>query len=97
MPDITLDKQAFGTNRRQLIGRVTLIIGLAGIVGTGLAPCRTIAAPAKLPANEAGYQPTPKGDARCELCANWQAPNGCKVVAGPISPSGWCHLFARKT
>jgi hypothetical protein len=67
------------------------------VVGASLAGRRAAAAPAKLPPGEIGYQPTPKGNARCELCVNWQAPNACKVVAGPISPNGWCGLFVRKT
>jgi hypothetical protein len=97
MPEISHDKHECGTSRRQLIGRMTLAIGLAGVVGAGLAPRRALAAPAKLPPNEIGYQASPKGNARCELCVNWQAPNACKVVAGSISPSGWCGLFVRKT
>lgn len=97
MPETPLDKHVFATNRRQLIGRMTLAIGLAGAMGSGLAPRRAHAAPAKLPPNEIGYQASPKGNARCELCVNWQAPNACKVVAGSISPNGWCGLFVRKT
>ena len=95
MPEISLDKHDFETSRRQLIGRMTLAIGLAGAVGAGLAPRRAVAA--KLSPNEIGYQASPKGNARCELCANWQAPNACKVVAGSISPNGWCGLFVHKT
>lgn len=82
--------------RRSLITRLALV-GAAGVVGASLAPHRAVAAPAKLPPNEIGYQASPKGAARCELCVNWQAPNACKVVAGQISPSGWCGLFVRKT
>jgi hypothetical protein len=96
MPVISLEKHEFETTRRRLIGRVTLVVGLAGVVAAGLAPRRAAAASAKVPPNQVSYQSTPKGDARCELCANWQAPNACKVVAGSISPSGWCSLFARK-
>lgn len=97
MPETSADIPELEQSRRQLIARVTLAIGLAGVVGAGLAPRRTTAATAKLPPNEIGYQPTPKGSARCELCVNWQAPNACKVVAGSISPSGWCGLFVRKS
>jgi hypothetical protein len=86
----------FATNRRQAIRGVTALIGVTGAVGVGLAP-RAAAAEAKVPPDQVQYQATPKGDARCELCANYQAPNACKVVAGPISPSGWCSLFAKKS
>ena len=95
MPTISLDKHEFEANRRQLIGRVTVVFGIAGFLGT-LTPRGAAAAPPKLPPSEIGYQASPKGAARCELCVNWQAPNACRVVAGPISPSGWCSLFVRK-
>jgi len=82
------------TTRRALIAR----LALAGAVASGMAVAarRATAATAKLSPREIGYQASPKGPARCELCVNWQAPNGCKLVAGPISPSGWCGLFVRK-
>jgi hypothetical protein len=82
------------TNRRRLIERMGLAIGAAAVLGAGVEPRRAAAATTKLPPQDAGYQPSPKGKARCEVCANWQAPNGCKVVAGSISPTGWCSLFA---
>ena len=97
MPEASFKGRGFETSRRQLIRRATVLVGAAGLVGAGLAPRRAFAAPAKTDPKVVSYQATPKGDARCELCANWQAPNACKLVAGPISPSGWCSLFARKT
>ena len=91
-----MSKTILETTRRGLIARLA-IAGAAGLAGAGLVSGRAAAAPAKLPPNEIGYQTSPKGSARCELCANWQAPNACKVVAGPISPTGWCGLFVRKS
>jgi hypothetical protein len=44
----------------------------------------------------AQYQPTPKGASRCDNCSQFLAPSACKVVAGKISPSGWCQLYAAK-
>jgi hypothetical protein len=84
------------TTRRVVIMRFVLA-GAAGVVAANTTPRPAAAAPAKLPPNEIGYQATPKGAARCELCVNWQPPNACKLVAGAISPSGWCGLFVRKT
>jgi hypothetical protein len=40
------------------------------------------AAQQKLSQGDAKYQTAPKGDQRCEGCANFQAPNGCKFVQG---------------
>ena len=84
-----------GTTRRGLIVRLALA-GTAGVAAAGLGPRRAGAAGAKLAPGEIGYQASPKGAARCELCVNWQAPNACKLVSGAISPTGWCGLFVRK-
>ena len=42
------------------------------------------------------YRPNPNGQQRCDNCANWQPPGGCKLVDGPISPNGWCILYNPK-
>ena len=55
------------------------------------------AAQQKLSQGDAKYQTAPKGDQRCEGCANFQAPNACKFVQGDISPNDWCQLFVGKS
>ncbi|MBV8681414.1 MAG: hypothetical protein JO111_00970 [Caulobacteraceae bacterium] len=90
----TWSNTADGATRRQILGGAAVAAGAAGIAG--LSAGRAAAA-VKLRPQDIGYQATPKGGARCELCVNWQAPNACKLVAGDISPSGWCSLFARKS
>ncbi len=48
------------------------------------------------------YQPTPNGANACGKCNYFLpgpkagAPGLCKIVGGPISPTGWCILFAPK-
>lgn len=48
------------------------------------------------------FQTKPKGANQCSKCnyfipgANPTAEGQCKVVAGPITPNGWCILFAPK-
>ena len=88
--------QPFTASRRQLIFNIA--VG-AGVVGATTLFTRTaaVAAPAKLSQADSGYQNHPNGAQRCELCANWQGPTACKVVAGNISASGWCSLYARKS
>lgn len=49
--------------------------------------------PVKITQAEAQYQDTPKGNLSCALCTFFVKPRACKVVAGEISPSGWCKLF----
>jgi hypothetical protein len=51
----------------------------------------------KLSQPDAKYQTMPNGGRRCEGCANFQPPNGCKFVQGDISPNGWCQLFVAKS
>ena len=53
-------------------------------------------AAAKVPPTAVNYQPSPKGKARCDSCANWQPPSSCVFVGGAISPAGWCSLYRPK-
>ena len=54
------------------------------------------AAGGSVPQSAAGYQDKPNGDKQCDGCSRFAPPSSCKVVAGVISPSGWCKLFAAK-
>jgi hypothetical protein len=51
---------------------------------------------AKVAQRAAQYQPTPKGGLACAGCNFFVEPGQCKLVAGEISPSGWCHLWTKK-
>ena len=70
--------------------------------GFGLAAAATVAATAttaraqdeKLEKPLVQYQDNPKDGQECDKCVNWVAPNACKIVAGSISPKGWCVAFA---
>ena len=48
---------------------------------------------AKISQADAQYQPMPKGMFSCGVCTFFIKPTACKVVAGAISPNGWCKLF----
>jgi len=41
----------------------------------------------------AGYQDQPKDGFSCAACALFRPPAACAVVAGTISPHGWCRFF----
>ena len=41
------------------------------------------------------YQNTPKDGQDCRDCYHFVAPNACKLVAGRISPKGWCSVWVR--
>ena len=65
--------------------------------GGALLGASLIASPAaasnKMSPRAMSYRPTPNGNQRCDNCANWQPPGSCKLVDGPITPSGWCILY----
>ena len=42
------------------------------------------------------YQNKPKGSQKCSGCRFFQKPSGCQVVAGKISPNGWCDIWTKK-
>ena len=50
----------------------------------------------KLAQNLVQYQETPKDGHMCSTCVNFEAPNGCKIVAGNINPNGWCVAWGPK-
>jgi hypothetical protein len=68
-------------------------IGAAGGLAISYAsPIPTEAAP-KISKNAVAYQDHPDGDKQCEKCAQFQPPDACKMVEGPINPQGSCRTF----
>lgn len=68
-------------------------VGAVGTVTISYAsPNAAIAAP-KISKAAVSYQDHPDGDKRCDKCAQFQAPDTCKMVEGPISPQGSCRIF----
>jgi hypothetical protein len=88
-----------GRNECQRISRRVVLAGTALALGAAAIPATVsqTAAQVKISQATASYQGTPKGDQRCEGCANFQPPNACKFVEGHITPNGWCQLFVKKT
>jgi hypothetical protein len=64
--------------------------GLAAAAAQGPAPARGQAKAAK---EAAGYQSAPKNGLSCGACSLFRPPHACEVVAGDISPQGWCKFF----
>ncbi len=61
-------------------------------------------AAAKSPQSAVQYQNKPKNGVKCAQCrfylANKKSPKAdgaCSVVAGKISPNGWCVVYSPKT
>ena len=79
-------------SRRVALTSAALSLGAA----TAAAMVTRAAAQQKLSQADAKYQTTPRGDQRCNGCANFQPPNACRFVDGDISPNSWCQLFGPK-
>jgi hypothetical protein len=82
-----------------LINLLTLpLSATAVIVAAGAA-----SADAKSPQNAVQYQDKPKGSAKCSGCKFYlpgkdaKAKGKCSVVAGDISPNGWCVVYSAKS
>ena len=73
--------------------RAILRAGLAAIGGT---VAMRAEAQEKIAQAMVQYQGTPKNGQICAACAQFEAPNACKIVAGTIDPNGWCIAFAPK-
>ncbi len=81
-----------GTRRSVLRTGIAVLAGGAGLVAAG----RARAQDQKIAQELVQYQNQPKDGAKCSACAQWVAPNACAIVAGQISPNGWCVAFAPK-
>jgi hypothetical protein len=46
-----------------------------------------------VPKAVARYQNAPNGRQRCGRCVHFVPPGRCEIVAGEISPQGWCRFF----
>lgn len=79
-----------GLSRRTVLGGAALVAGLGA---TFVLPTT---ASAKVAQGDVKYQDSPKGEAKCGTCAQFQPPDGCMAVDGKISENGWCQLYVKK-
>jgi hypothetical protein len=78
--------RAYSPSRRSLL--LTALSGaLAGLRAARAAPAH------KASQADALYQDRPKNGLSCAACTLFRPPAACAVVAGPISPHGWCRFF----
>jgi hypothetical protein len=82
-------------SRRGLLRGAALVAGGGALLAGGLM-ASSAGAGTKLTQQAANYQSTPKGMARCNVCSQWLQPTDCKVVQGPVLPTGWCSLYVAK-
>jgi hypothetical protein len=77
--------------------RAILRTGLTILAGGVMVSTAAYADDSKVEQSVVQYQTSPKDGAKCSGCANFVAPNACKVVSGTISPEGWCVAYAPKS
>jgi hypothetical protein len=83
-------KRSARLSRRSLLQRATSAAGAAAVLGAP--PIMAVAAP-KISKETVAYQDHPEGEKRCDKCVQFQPPDACKMVEGPISPQGSCRIF----
>ena len=68
-------------------------LGLAGAATVLCAAPNSARAAPKISQKAVAYQDHPEADKRCDNCLQFQPPDACKMVEGPISPQGSCRIF----
>lgn len=90
MAYVTLDLNA--SRRRMLKSTAGLAIGTLFLGTLGVAGSVSAAA-AKMPQKAVDYQDHAKAGHSCNSCKDFQGPQSCRTVEGPIQPSGWCNKY----
>jgi len=77
-------------SRRLLLQKAIGTAAVAAVIGAYVKP-----APAAIKISKAAvaYQDHPQGDKRCAACRQFQSPDSCRMVDGPVSPQGFCRIF----
>ena len=79
------------------VSRRHFIVRSAGAVVAGGALSGCVTKPpfmaGTLSKAEAQYRDSPNGFQKCGMCHHFYSPNMCNVVAGPVSPEGWCTHY----
>ncbi len=82
-------------SRRQLFP--ALVGGVAVAAAVSLEPDANAQAAPKVSKQDAKYQDHPNNSNKCSMCQYFEPPTSCRLVAGTISPDGWCSFFVKKS
>lgn len=77
-------------SRRALLHDAVRAFGVTALIAAQAQPASAVI---KISKAAVAYQDHPEGDKRCGKCLQFQAPNNCKLVDGPVSPQGFCRIF----
>jgi hypothetical protein len=89
MAYVTLDLNA---SRRRML-KSTAGLGLGALFLGSLGAGSAFAAVTKMPQKAVDYQDHAKAGHSCNNCKDFQGPQSCRTVEGPIQPSGWCNKY----
>jgi hypothetical protein len=85
------------------IGRRTAIATTAVLAGAGAMRARAAVTYGITPQSAVAYRDSPNGSSDCTNCMHFipgpsaTADGHCTVVAGSISPQGWCAVWTAKS
>jgi hypothetical protein len=87
--------QLMHPSRRELL---PTLLGAGAVLAAALSLVKggTAAAQSKTDKKTAKYQDHPNNGQSCSQCRFFLPPKSCQLVAGDISPNGWCEFFAKK-
>ena len=80
-------------SRRDVLQGVAYAAGVAAVIAS---TDRASAAKPKRTQADVAYQDHPKGAERCDNCAPFIPPDGCKTVEGKVAAAGWCKIYVEK-
>jgi hypothetical protein len=84
--------------RKEALRGLIILPALAGLASAGVADAAATGSKTQFK-----YQSTPNNGKKCSQCTFFikgssSTANGtCKIVAGSISPNGWCTAFSAKS
>jgi hypothetical protein len=73
------------------------LLSSAAAAGVFSVRSKPAAAQPKISKVAVNYQDRPDGDKRCDRCIQFQPPDACKIVEGPVSPQGSCRIFTLRS
>lgn len=95
--DTDIDSDAPNPGFMQTRRNLFALIGGSAALAFGLLGADSALAQKKTSKKVAKYQDHPNNGKDCDDCRYFRKPHSCQLVAGKISPHGWCSFFAQKT
>jgi hypothetical protein len=85
-------------SRRALIrsGGLAISVLIAGSHAPPTVADEKLSEADKIKQTDAHYQRYPKAHNAVRICLQFNPPDKCKIVQGPIVPQGWCQFFAAR-